>query len=72
MSNEEKYLLWAVTKSWHHNSPIFWGKNNCGYYSNEELIKIFTYLVSLDSKVKDSELDSKNLVDDIIVNMIGG
>ena len=46
--------------------------NNCGYYSNDKLIELFTYLISLDSKIKEGKLDSHNLIDDIIVNMIGG
>ena len=46
-------------------------KNNCGYYSNNQLMSIFTYLVGLDSKVKDNKLNSNNLIDDIIIHTIG-
>ena len=39
---EDKYLLCALNKNWHHNSPVFWGKNNCGYYSTLEDCEIYT------------------------------
>lgn len=38
----EKYLLWASSKGWHHNSPVFWGKGNCGYYSTLEDCQVYT------------------------------
>lgn len=53
MSNEEKYLLWAATKSWHHNSPVFWGKNNCGYYSTLEDCEQYTLEQALKHATKD-------------------
>lgn len=53
MSNEEKYLLWAVTKSWHHNSPVFWGKDNCGYYSTLEDCEQYTLEEALKHATKD-------------------
>ena len=39
---QEKYLLWASTKGYHHNYPVFWGKGNCGYYSALEDCEIYT------------------------------
>lgn len=45
---------------------------NCGYYSNEELIKIYKKFLSLDKKVKNGFINESQLVDYIIVNMIGG
>ena len=50
---EEKYLLWAVNKSWHHNSPVFWGKNNCGYYSTLEDCQQYTLEEALKHATKE-------------------
>ena len=59
---EEKYLLYATEKSWHYNYPVFWGKNNCGYYSTLEDCQQYTlqealkYATKEDIPVKLSEL----------------
>lgn len=59
---EEKYLLWASDKNWNYNSPVFWGKDNCGYYSTLEDCQLYTkeealkYATDVDIPVKLSEL----------------
>lgn len=49
----------------------FWAiKHNCGIYSNDQIIKIFNFIVSLDRKVKSGELDISYLVDYLMLNII--
>ena len=40
---EEKYLLWDIEKDWIHNSPVFWGKGNAGYYHTLEDCELYTW-----------------------------
>lgn len=49
----------------------FWAiKYNCGYYTNKELIDIFTFLCSLDLKVKNGYVSTDMLIDYIIINVL--
>lgn len=78
---EEKYLLWASDKNWNHNSPVFWGKDNCGYYSTLEDCQLYTkeealkYATDDDIPVKLSELmkHKKTIFEDVymVLNKAG-
>ena len=47
-------------------------KNNCGYYSRDELIRIFKLLTSLEYKYKFEGLSLNNLIDYLICNILEG
>ena len=47
-------------------------KNNCGVYSNEELIKLYKILTDVEYKFKFCGLDSNQIVDYIICKIFGG
>lgn len=51
---EEKYLLYAVEKSWHYNYPVFWGKGNAGYYSALEDCQQYTLQEALKYATKEN------------------
>ena len=46
-------------------------KYNCGHYSKEELIKIFKLLTSMEYKFKFEDLDISNMIDYLIINIMG-
>ena len=46
-------------------------KHSVGYYTNNQLIKIFDYLIEQDYLIKSMKKDSKNLIDDIMINVLG-
>lgn len=44
---------------------------NCGHFDNNNLVNLYQHLLTLDKKVKEGYLEEKQLVDYIIVNVIG-
>lgn len=52
-------------------SNKFWAvKHSCGYYNRNELISIYSFLTSIDKKIKIGELSTDHLVDYIITKII--
>lgn len=47
-------------------------KNNCGYYSKDELVRIFKLLTSLEYKYKFEGLSLNNLIDYMVCNILEG
>lgn len=47
-------------------------KNNCGYYSRDELVRIFKLLTSLEYKYKFEGLSLNNLIDYMVCNILEG
>ena len=50
----------------------FWAikNNSCGYYSKEELVHIYQFLLTLDSKIKSGYIDSSIVIDYIICKIM--
>lgn len=45
-------------------------RKNCGKYSNDKLIEIYSLLTDIDYKIKSGELDSNQLIDYLIINIL--
>lgn len=45
--------------------------NNCGFYSREELMKIYRFLNDIDRKIKIGEMPMEHLIDLIILKVVG-
>jgi len=54
------------------SSKRFWAikNNSCGYYSKEELVHIYQFLLTLDSKIKSGYIDSSIVIDYIICKIM--
>lgn len=63
----------ATAESTGLNSKQFYviQKYNCGHYTKEELIKIFKLLTSMEYKFKYESLDIEDIIDYLIVNIVG-
>ena len=63
----------ATAESTGLNSKQFYviQKYNCGHYTKEELIRIFKLLTSMEYKFKYESLDIADMIDYLIVNIVG-
>lgn len=54
------------------SSKRFWAikNNSCGYYSKEELVHIYQFLLTLDSKIKSGYINSSIVIDYIICKIM--